>query len=97
MDLGIKKWLIKKISFWLTKESKHDGAPLCDYEKISYEIRQCDVLLIEGRSRVSQVIKTITQSAWTHSALYLGRLHDIEDKEIQEHVRANYDCDPMIS
>ncbi len=94
MDLGIKKWLIKGISFWLTKESKHEGAPLCDYEKISYEIRQGDVLLIEGRSRVSQVIKTITQSAWTHSALYIGRLHDIEDTEIQEHVQKHYKCDP---
>lgn len=95
MDLGIRKWLVDSISQWLTRECAHEGAPLCDFEKISYEIRQCDVLLIEGRSRVSQVIKTITQSSWTHSALYIGRLHDIEDKEIRDHVRIYYDdCDP---
>lgn len=94
MDLGIKKWLIENISKWLTHEHKHKGAPLCDYEKISYEIRQCDVLLIEGRSRVSEVIKTITQSNWTHSALYIGRLHDIVDEEIREHILKYYDCDP---
>jgi hypothetical protein len=31
-----------------------------------------DVLLIEGNSRVSAVIKYLTQSTWSHSALYVG-------------------------
>ena len=31
-----------------------------------------DVLLVEGNSRVSAVIKTLTQSTWSHSALYVG-------------------------
>jgi hypothetical protein len=31
-----------------------------------------DVLLIEGVSRISGVIKYLTQSTWSHSALYIG-------------------------
>jgi len=31
-----------------------------------------DVLLIEGNTRVSRVIKYITQSIWSHAALYIG-------------------------
>jgi len=75
---------------WLTDEQPVEGFPKCDFEKLRYEIRPCDVLLIEGRSRVSEVIKTITQSPWSHSVLYLGRLHDIEDEAIRETVSKFY-------
>lgn len=77
---------------WLNKESPPDIYPKCDFERICYEIRPCDVLLIEGRSRVSEVIKLITQSAWSHAALYLGRLHDIENPILRNRVREFYDC-----
>ena len=35
-------------------------------------IRPGDVLLIEGKGRISGGIKYLTQSAWSHSALYVG-------------------------
>ncbi len=76
---------------WLTDEIEDPRAfPLSDFERILYELRPCDVLLIEGRSRVSSVIKIITQSSWSHSALYIGRVHDIENKELRERVRKFY-------
>jgi len=31
-----------------------------------------DVLLVEGNSRISRVIKYLTQSTWSHAALYVG-------------------------
>jgi len=31
-----------------------------------------DVLLIEGNTRISSVIKYVTQSTWSHAAVYLG-------------------------
>jgi hypothetical protein len=71
------QWILQ----WLTNEEVIEGFPKCDFERLRYEIRPCDVLLIEGRSRVSDVIKSITQSAWSHAILYLGRLHDIEEEE----------------
>lgn len=31
-----------------------------------------DVLLIEGNLRISQIIKYLTQSSWSHTAIYIG-------------------------
>ena len=87
-------WIGSQIIRWLTDERPTVGAPQCDFDRLCFEMRPCDVLLVEGRSRVSDVIKTITQSQWTHSALYIGRLHDIEDENVREHVSWLYDGDP---
>ncbi len=35
-------------------------------------LRPGDVLLIEGNSRLSGIIKFLTQSTWSHAALYVG-------------------------
>jgi hypothetical protein len=35
-------------------------------------IRKGDVLLVEGDSQISRMIKLFTQSTWSHSALYVG-------------------------
>jgi len=35
-------------------------------------LRPGDVILIDGEQRVSQVIKYLTQSTWSHSVLYVG-------------------------
>lgn len=91
---GIKKWLDTKITSWLTKDrALLSTTPLCDYEQLSYEIKPCDVLLVEGRTHVSNVIKVITQSPWTHSALYIGRINDIEDEHTRKNIEAHYDGD----
>ncbi len=92
--MGIKAWLWDKITRWLITEHPANGLPLCDFDRVRVEIRPGDVLLVEGRSRVSEIIKVITQSPWTHSALYLGRLHDIEDPKLREHAAAFHHGDP---
>src|SRR4029453_5799135 len=35
-------------------------------------LQKGDVLLVDGEQRVSQVIKYLTQSPWSHAALYVG-------------------------
>ncbi len=35
-------------------------------------LRKGDVILVEGDQRISQVIRYLTQSSWSHSALYIG-------------------------
>lgn len=35
-------------------------------------LRPADVVLIEGKTRISTAIKYLTQSTWSHSALYVG-------------------------
>ncbi len=94
MGRGFKAWLATKITRWLTVEKPAERTPLCDFERIRYEIRPADVLLVEGRTRVSDVIKNITQSSWTHSALYIGRINDIDDAQVRAQVMRHFDGDP---
>jgi hypothetical protein len=44
-------------------------------------LRPGDVLLVEGNNRVSGVIKYLTQSTWSHAALYVGRVGDRESAD----------------
>ena len=75
---------------WLNKEKGPRQFPLSDFDRISHEIRPCDVILVEGKSRISDIIRWLTNSPWTHAALYIGRLYDIEDPDLQEVVAKNY-------
>ncbi|MEH6568342.1 MAG: hypothetical protein V7709_04650 [Halioglobus sp.] len=75
---------------WLRHKKPPPQTPLSDFERVRDEVRPCDVVLVEGRSRVSEVIKMITQSAWSHAALYIGRLDELEDQELRDLVEKNY-------
>ena len=87
----LSSFVSRPIVRWLGRQRPPREFSLSDFERIRFELKPCDVLLIEGRSRVSDVIRVITQSPWSHAALYIGRLHDIEDPEvraaIQQHAR----------
>lgn len=80
-------WLYLKISnyfyHWLTYEPPPTEMMPYDFNRLKYELRPGDVLLIEGRSHISRIIRSITQSSWTHAALYIGRPIDFEDEELQ--------------
>lgn len=91
MNLGFGDWLFKKMGAYLTKDRPSKRGYLCDFDRIRYEVRQGDVLLIEGRNHISHVIKQITQSTWSHSCLYIGRLHDVDDPELRHHIQKYYD------
>lgn len=86
------QWISEAWTHWLTHEHPHEGLPQCDFERLRYELRPGDVLLVEGRSRVSEIIQSITRSSWSHAALYIGRLHDIEDTEIRSNIADHLDC-----
>jgi hypothetical protein len=43
-----------------------------DFDALLRVIRPGDVILVDGDQRVSQVIKYLTQSTWSHSVLYIG-------------------------
>jgi hypothetical protein len=40
--------------------------------RLKATIRPGDVLLVDGDQRVSQAIKYLTMSSWSHSAIYVG-------------------------
>lgn len=90
----LKIFLWDKFVKWLTYETPHHHTPLTNFERLRYELRPGDVLLVEGRSNVSEIIKSITQSIWTHSFLYIGRLHDIDDPVLRDHIQQYRHCSP---
>ena len=52
-----------------------DPAVPSDFEALCRTIRVGDVLLVEGRARVSSVIKYVTQSTWSHAALCVADMN----------------------
>src|SRR5437764_7121103 len=49
-----------------------------DPTALAASLRPGDVLLIEGNSHIAGVIKYLTQSTWSHAALYVGRIGERE-------------------
>lgn len=43
-----------------------------DPETLARVLEPCDVLLVEGNQHVSSTIKYLTQSTWSHAALFIG-------------------------
>lgn len=66
-----------------------------DLARLQACLRPGDVLLVEGNTRVSTAIKYLTQSTWSHAALYVGDAFSEEgggqygliEADIQEGVR----------
>ena len=88
-------WAYRKLTqgivHWLIKKQSREGIYLCDFEALRHEVRLGDVLLIEGTSRVSKVIRHLTLSPWSHAALYIGRIYDIESPEIRQIIKNHLD------
>jgi hypothetical protein len=52
-----------------------------DADALRATLRPGDVLLVEGNNHISGVIKYLTQSTWSHAALYVGPIGDRETAE----------------
>jgi Permuted papain-like amidase enzyme, YaeF/YiiX, C92 family len=57
-----------------------------DPDALRATLRPGDVLLVEGNNHISGVIKYLTQSTWSHAALYVGPIGD----------RATADGEPLV-
>ena len=66
---AIGKWL----AVYLSQELEINGAaPPSNPLHLQATLRPGDVLLVEGNTRLSGAIKYLTQSTWSHAALYVG-------------------------
>ncbi len=81
---------------WLSKSTEPKDALLCDFDRIRAELTPCDVVLVEGRSKADNTLKTVSESEWSHAALYIGRLIDLEDKELRTRITNHYEYEPDI-
>lgn len=65
-------WLSRRLAAYLTKEIKCQSVRTSSWTAMQASIKPGDVLLVEGNTRISTAIKYLTQSTWSHAALYLG-------------------------
>ena len=71
------RWLLDRIGRLI---AAYLQSPAPGYEPFTppdaAALRACiipgDILLIEGRNRISGIIKYLTRSTWSHAALYVG-------------------------
>lgn len=61
-----------------------------DIDQLTKHLRRGDVLLVEGDQRISQVIRYLTQSSWSHCALYIGDALVHADPTRAAELRAQY-------
>ena len=58
-------------------------------ENLYREIQTGDVLLVEGRSKLSRIIQLVTKSSWSHAAIYVGdRLKNSDDKGVKSRLNS---------
>lgn len=63
----------KRLSAYLTARINAPSASAAtDPVKLLACLRPGDVLMVKGQTRVSVAIKYLTQSTWSHAALYAG-------------------------
>ncbi len=66
-------WITERILEFLTEPLPHyEQRVWNDPRALARHVRKGDVLLVEGDNRISAVIKYLTQSCWSHAALYIG-------------------------
>ena len=64
---------VGRLIAWLQKPATHcEPFPVNESMALRDTLRPGDVLLVEGKGRISGSIKYLTQSTWSHSALYVG-------------------------
>ncbi len=57
-----------------------------DPEHLRGVVQPGDVLLVEGNNRISGIIKYLTQSTWSHAALYVGPIDGAYEPDGEPHV-----------
>ncbi len=72
----IRKWRIKlkrRLLIWLERDDPaYRQRIINDIDKLERVIRKGDVVLVEGRSQMSRIIKLFSGSHWSHVAMYVG-------------------------
>jgi len=64
-----------------------------DPEALRRHLRKCDVVLVAGENRASALIRYLTQSAWSHAALYVGDEVLRRGGPLAEEARARFGCE----
>jgi hypothetical protein len=72
------KWLARFLS---KPRPRQSHLPTTRFARLEACVRPGDVILVEGTSRFATAIKYLSQSTWSHAALYIGDAHGGHDDE----------------
>lgn len=71
--MNLLQWIGRGLAHYLNRPSKLAARPAtCPADRLASTLRKGDVLLVEGSSRFSTAVKYLTQSTWSHAALYVS-------------------------
>lgn len=77
------KWIARYLQ---KEEPGYEPFTPSDPTRLREVIEPGDVLLVEGNSRISGIIKYLTQSTWSHSALFVGPIDGASEPDGEPHV-----------
>ena len=83
---ALAEWFVQRIT---RPRREYRRFALNDPERLKSRIRPGDVVLVDGDQRISQVVKYLTTSPWSHSALYIGSAL-LRDPAKRSEVRRKY-------
>ncbi|MEO8122536.1 MAG: lipo-like protein [Burkholderiales bacterium] len=70
---SLQRWIGDRLSRYLSQRTHaRNTSAHTDPALLMTCLRPGDVLLVEGRTRISAPIKYLTQSIWSHAAIYIG-------------------------
>ena len=77
-------WIKQKTTNFLVryltgKVRKYEPFAISSPEILESVLQVADVILVEGNQRFSTAVKYLTQSTWSHAAIYVGRASELED------------------
>jgi len=80
----LSTWIGTRLSHWLSQDRHHhDAAPVTSADALGRTLIRGDVLLVDGKTRISTAIKYLTQSTWSHAALYIGDTDTLQHQFIE--------------
>jgi len=77
----------RRIARFLTQRSPgYRPTTPSDAQALRHALHPADILLVEGDTRVSAIIKYLTQSTWSHAALHVGPIAGRTEPDGEPHV-----------
>ena len=92
--LDPKEWLWQKFIGFITQKPESVALSPHDTECLHTSLKPADVLLLEGRSRVGSIIKIVTRSSWSHSAIFIGSLNSKKEPELKARIAQHWQGEP---
>lgn len=72
MNFALNRLRMRLARYLAAPHHVHEASAPVDLDRLRACLQPADVLLVEGHSRFSVGIKYLTQSTWSHAALYVG-------------------------